>query len=306
MFITDAIFFQFNVKIKKLKMICLKTYIRSLFFILSILIISCDAIVKNGQDRLIARAENHYLYLSDIKDQLSSFKSNEDSIVMVRGLINNWARKKLIYEKSLINLPENKISQINSMVEDYKSSLYRNSYREFVLKSLMDTILNKKLISEFYQSNKKNFKLREPLYRIRLIGFPLDNVDRKEIINRFRRFESKDIYFLDSLSFQFSSYFLADTIWLNKFDVFDKVSFLNNENVVYYLKKQNYFEVKDSLDLYLFQVIQRLGQDEIAPLPYVENTIKNIVFNKKKIDFIKDFDDGILKDAIKTKKFETY
>ena len=172
-------------------MICLQPHIRSLLFIQLIIIIGCDGIVKNGQDRLIARAENHYLYISDIEEQLSSFKSNEDSISMVRGLINNWARKKLIYEKSLINLPENKISQINSMVDEYKSNLYRNSYREFVLKSLMDTILNKKLISEFYQSNKKIFKLREPLYRIRLIGFPLDNVDRNEIIKRFRRFESK-------------------------------------------------------------------------------------------------------------------
>ena len=76
-------------------MICLHTHIRSLLFIQLIIIISCDGIVKNGQDRLIARAENHYLYISDIKDQLSSFKSNEDSISMVRGLINNWARKNL-------------------------------------------------------------------------------------------------------------------------------------------------------------------------------------------------------------------
>ena len=72
------------------------------------------------------------------------------------------------------------------------------------------------------------------------------------------------------------------------------------------IRDRNYYEVKDSLDLYLFYIIQRLGKDQIAPLPYVENTIKNIVFNKKKIDFIKDFDDDILKDAIKTKKFETY
>ena len=76
--------------------------------------------------------------------------------------------------------------------------------------------------------------------------------------------------------------------------------------VVGILKKQNYFEVKDSLDLYLLQVIQRLRQDQIAPLPYIENTIKNIVFNKKKIDFMKEFDNDLLKDATKTKKFETY
>ena len=287
-------------------MIFKKIFFKVSLLIVVVLIISCESIVKNTQDRLIARAENHYLYLSDIKEKLSLFKSKDDSIAIIRGFINNWARKKLLYEKSLINLPTNKIAQINSMVDDYKSSLYRNNYREFILKSLMDSVFSKELISDFYYDNKNNFKLREPLYRIRIIGFPLDNVDRREITGRFRRFESKDIYYLDSLSFQFSSYFLADTIWLNKFDVFEKVSFLNNENVDYYLKKQNYFEVKDSLDLYLFKVVQMLDQNQIAPLPYIEKTIKNIVFNKKKIEFLKEFDKDILRDAIKTKKFETY
>ena len=263
-------------------MIFNKIFYRKSLLIFVVLIISCKNIVNNNQDRLIARAENHYLYLSDIKEKLSSFKSKDDSIKMVKGFINNWARKKLLYEKSLINLPTNKIAQINSMVDDYKSSLYRNTYREFILKSLMDSVFGKKLISDFYYENKNNFKLKEPLYRIRIIGFPLDNVDTREITSRFRRFESRDIYYLDSLSFQFSSYFLADTIWLNKFDVFEKVSFLNNENVQYYLKKQNYFEVKDSLDLYLFKVVQMLDQNQIAPLPYIEKTIKKLKVTLKK------------------------
>ena len=86
-------------------------------------------------------------------------------------MINNWARKKLIYEKSLINLPVDKISKINSMVDDYKSSLYRNNYREFVLKSLMDTVLNKKLISDFYESNNNNSSCGSHYSRFGLLVF---------------------------------------------------------------------------------------------------------------------------------------
>ena len=200
-------------------------------------------------------------------------------------MINNWARKKLIYEKSLINLPVDKISKINSMVDDYKSSLYRNNYREFVLKSLMDTVLNKKLISDFYESNKNNFKLREPLFKIRFISFPLDNVVRDEIITRFRRFEPNDKIFLDSLTFQFSSYFLADSIWLNKYATLEKVSFLNNNNSIKYLKREKYYEVKDSLDLYLFEVIEKLEKNQVAPFAYIENTIEMLFL--KKIRFLK-------------------
>lgn len=268
--------------------------------------INCSGITNNTQDRLVARAENHFLYLSDIEDALDSFQSKEDSLVKVRNFINNWARKKLIYEKSLVNLPESKIAELNSMVDNYESNLFRNAYREFVLKSLMDTMVNSQLITEFYQSNKQNFKLREPLHRIRFISFPFDNVDRKEIIKRFRRFEPEDITFLDSLSFQFSSYFLADSLWLNQVETFEKVTFLDNDNANNFLKKKKYYEVKDSLDLYLFELVERLERNELAPLPYIENTIRSIVFNKKKIEFLKVFDNDILEDAIKTTKFETY
>ena len=83
----------------------------------------------------------------------------------------------------------------------------------------MDTLITKPLIDSFYEVNKQSFLLKEPLYRIRHISLPLDNVDRKEIRLRFKRFEDEDIRFLDSLSFQFSNYFLSDSIWLNQLEV---------------------------------------------------------------------------------------
>ena len=39
--------------------------------------------VISGQDRLIARAENHYLYLSDIERNFKTFASVEDSILII-------------------------------------------------------------------------------------------------------------------------------------------------------------------------------------------------------------------------------
>ena len=75
-------------------MIYFNKTIGSILVVILIFITSCESIVNNGQDRLIARAENHYLYLSDIKDSLKLFKSVDDSISKVRGLINNWAKKE--------------------------------------------------------------------------------------------------------------------------------------------------------------------------------------------------------------------
>ena len=278
----------------------------SIMLLFCFMILSCDGINQSGQDRLIARVENHYLYLSDVELAFESFSSEEDSLVKVNNFINEWARKKLIYEKSLINLPEDKISSLNELINNYELDLFRSAYREFVLKSSMDTLVTEGVIETFYEENKQNFKLKEPVYRIRYISLPLDNVDQIEITKRFKKFDPEDIVFLDSLSFQFSHYFLTDTIWLNESEIREHLHFLEDHQQDRFLKTPNYYQVKDSLVLYLLALVDRLDQGGVAPLSYVEKTIKDIVFNKRKIEFLRTFDNDILQDAIKARKFETY
>ena len=267
---------------------------------------SCDKFNSANKNRLVARAENHYLYLSDIEKKFNGFDSKEDSLIKVQSFINNWARKKIIFEKSLVNLSDAQLSDLNLLVDDYKSNLFTTAYKESVIKSIIDTIIDPNAIITFYDNNKSNFKLKEPLYRIKYLSFPLDNVDGRQIIKSFKSFEERDIKFLDSLSFQFSNYFMADSIWVKKREIYDKVNLINADNQEIYLKKTKYYEVKDTLELYLFQLVERLDRNEIAPLSYIESTIKNIVLNRRKIEFLRNFDNEILQDAIKTKKFETY
>ena len=71
-------------------------------------------------------------------------------------------------------------------------------------------------------------------------------------------------------------------------------------------KKPKLLEVKDSLVIYLFQLAERLERGNIAPISYVENTIRDILFNQKKLELLRSFDNDILQDAIKTRKFEKY
>ena len=280
-----------------------KFAIMSLLFMI---LFSCDSITSSNQDRLIARAENHYLYLSDLERNLKSFSSVEDSLIQATNYINNWAREKLFFEKSLINLPQEKISDLTNLVDAYKNNLFINAYREFVLKSTMGSFDTKSSIKSFYEANKENFLLKEPIFRFRYISFPLDNVVRKQITRRFKRYNVEDVKFLDSLSFQFSSYFLSDTVWLNQIEVREQLNNLNQKQKEVFLKSPNYYEVKDSLVIYLFQLAERLERGNIAPISYVENTIRDIVFNQKKLELLRSFDNDVLQDAIKTKKFERY
>ena len=285
---------------------CLKLSKLAIMSFIFMILVSCDSITSSNQDRLIARAENHYLYLSDLERNLKSFSSVEDSLIKATNYINNWAREKLLFEKSLINLPQEKISDLSNLVDAYKNNLFINAYREFVLKSTMESFDTTTIINSFYEANKENFLLKEPIFRVRYISFPLDNVVRKQITRRFKRYNVEDVRFLDSLSFQFSSYFLSDTIWLNEIEVGEQLNNLNQKQKELFLNSPNYFEVKDSLDIYLFKLAERLERGNIAPISYVENTIRDILFNQKKLELLRSFDNDVLQDAIKSKKFEKY
>ncbi len=269
--------------------------------------ISCEDFNTNINDKIIARVDNSYLYLSDFQETNYSFKTNEDSLLVINSFINKWALRQILLRQSQINLPEEKLNKIDDLVESYKFDLITNNYTEFLVSSKLDTIIAFNETFNFYRKNINNFKLNEPIYRVKYINFLKNNVDRRDIIRSFKRFNYEDRRFIDSLSFQFLDSFLADTIWLNKSEIIKNISFINSDNFKdFFSKRRKYFEIKGETDLSLLNIVESLNSNEDAPFSYVKSIVENIVLNKRKLNLIENFNKEILNDAIKTKKFEVY
>ena len=281
-----------------------KMKIFKIIFLLFI-IISCDDLNKASQDELIARVNNNYLYKSDIDNLNIEFSSSYDSIIKVKSYINTWAKNYLFYEKALLNISISQKQIIDKLINNYKFDIYNNTYKENIVKYKIDTIITENQLIDYYKRNFSNFLLKEPLYKIRFIGLPRDNIDRKFISSRFTRFSNEDKVFLDSISFQFTESFLNDSIWINKKTLLKIAPFINPEKVLS-IKKPQYFQFEQSLQLYLFKVEDYLKKNEVSPFSYIETTIRNLVFNQRKLEFLKNFDQEIINDAIENKKFEIY
>ncbi|MBC91031.1 MAG: hypothetical protein CMC67_02650 [Flavobacteriaceae bacterium] len=281
-----------------------KMKIFKIIFLLFI-IISCDDLSKASQDELIARVNNNYLYKSDIDNLNIEFSSSYDSIIKVKSYINTWAKNYLFYEKALLNISISQKQIIDKLINNYKFDIYNNTYKENIVKYKIDTIITENQLIDYYKRNFSNFLLKEPLYKIRFIGLPRDNIDRKFISNRFTRFSKEDKVFLDSISFQFTESFLNDSIWINKKTLLKIAPFINPEKVLS-IKKPQYFQFEQSLQLYLFKIEDYLKENEVSPFSHIKNSIRNLVFNQRKFEFLKKFDQDIINDAIENKKFEIY
>ena len=104
--------------------------------------ISCEDFNTNINDKIIARVDNNsYLYLSDFQETNYSFKTNEDSLLVINSYINKWALRQILLRQSQINLPEEKLNKIDDLVESYKFDLITNNYTEFLVSSKLDTII---------------------------------------------------------------------------------------------------------------------------------------------------------------------
>ena len=269
-------------------------------------LVSCDFFKKTDDREPIARVNDVFLYKEDVADLVPEGASEADSLVIVNAYINRWARQLLLMDGALLNLPEGQQEEFSKLIEQYKNDLYTKAYLEGLVKKNIDTVVNKEEAEVFYEANKESFKLNDDLLQLRYISLPLNPIDLDTIRNRFKRFEPKDQRYLDSISLQFKSYSLNDSLWVKFNQVVDKVPVVTQESKNQLLKKSNFLQLKDSLNLYLMQVNDIRLQNDYAPLEYVNTSIKQIVINKRKLELIKQLENDISKDAIKNNKFEIY
>ncbi|MCT4629788.1 peptidyl-prolyl cis-trans isomerase [Winogradskyella sp.] len=278
------------------------------FFILIVCIsvFGCDFFKKTDNRQPIARVNDVYLYKEDVVDLVPEGASKEDSLIMVNAYINRWARQLLLMDGALLNLSEKKQEEFSRLVDQYKSDLYTKAYLEALVKKNIDTTVKTNEAKVFYEANKESFKLNDDLLQFRYISLPLNPINLDTIKNRFKRFEPKDKRYLDSISVQFKSYLLNDSLWVKFNQVVDKVPVIKQETKDQLLKKTNFLQLKDSINLYLMRVNDIRLQNDYAPLEYVNKSIKQIVINKRKLELIKQLEKDISKDAIKNNKFQIY
>ncbi|MDO6758999.1 peptidyl-prolyl cis-trans isomerase [Tamlana sp. 2_MG-2023] len=270
------------------------------------LMVSCDYFNKSEEIDALARVNTSYLYHDDIKGLVPEGASKTDSTLIVHNFINRWATQQLLVDGAMLNLSQEKQDAFNKLIVQYKNDLYIKAYIEALVKRSVDTLVTLEEADSYYKTNKDIFKLNEELIKFRYINVDENIINYSDIKERFQRYDRQDKNLLDSISIQFKSYSLNDSIWIKLSQVINKIPAVNSENKDELLKKSNFIQLKDSLGVYLMQINDVLLRNNTAPLEYVKPTIDQIVINKRKLELIKELEKDITKDAIKNKQFEIY
>lgn len=280
-----------------------------LFFVVFIGLYSCQYFKKQevSNKDIVAKVGNNFLYKSDIQGILPSNYTLEDSVKIATNFVNSWALKKLLFAKAQENISAEKKADFEALVNEYKNDLYIQSYIEMLVASKVDTSITPSQYEEFYQENKHIFRTNEELIKLRYISVLEKETKNNKIIEKFRSFKDENKRELDSLSGNFFSSYLNDSVWIKTSEVYEKLPFLkeklpNRSGDIY----QNITH-KDSTGIsYFVKVNSLLKVGAESPFEYVKPTLKQIILNKRKLNYIKEIESDIINIAIKKKDFEIY
>lgn len=271
-------------------------------YILMVMLLSSCSFFERTDDILLARLGDSELHKSEIT--IPSSLSGADSIAFVQQYIVNWAKEELILNKAQFNINADALD-IEKRLEAYKRSLLIHAYEQKLIEQQLDTLVTDSQIQRYYESHYQDYLLADTIARVMYLHLSsmapkLDSI--KDLL-----FDRDSINFeaIEEYAHQYSKrYYYNEFEWLPWADL-QKLVPVKHENSLF--DKDNYtMLVEDSLDVYLLRLLDVKEQGEIAPRMYVEEEIKSILLNQRKLKTIDVIQNKLFEDAKKSNQFETY
>ncbi len=254
----------------------------------------------------LAKAGNTILYYDDIPGQVTGMTAGGDSAIIIQNYVNSWAKRMLMYQKAGANLSTELKSEIEKQLNETRVNLIIHEYQQKMMQSKMDTIITDTELEGYYAENENSFYLTTNIVKALFIKLPVETPGINRIKQLYKSDNQKDMQDLEALCFQFAEKFDDfNENWITM----DRLMLELNEKITGqedFLKRNNHIEASDSLSVYLIKIYDYRLRGSLAPFEYVRDDIKRIIWNNRRIGFIRNLETGIYNDAIKENLFKTY
>jgi len=253
-----------------------------------------------------ARIGDKILYRDEIPVQLTKGTSGEDSIAAATNYINQWAKHELLLRRAEENLTPKVKEDIERQIDENRFNLVVYEYQRQMMLEKMDTVISEKELQDYYSAHENLFTLTSNIVKALFIKLPAETPSMNKFRTLLRSSSQKDMQELESLCYQFAEkYDDFDEGWVT----LDRISIELNKDIgdqENFLRRTNYYESSDSSSVYLLGIGDYRLRGSLAPFEFVREDIKRIIWNDRRIAFLKDLENGIYNDAIKEDRIKIY
>ena len=254
-------------------------------------------------EKVIARANDEYLYLSDLTALIKNVP-HQDSAAFIANYAESWVRRKLLLKKAEENVPSDELG-IDKKVEDYRQSLLLYEYEKGLINQKLDKGVSDVEIEDFYQKNKDKFTLESDIYDIQFVQIhqtaqDLDKMRQLIVMPRSSEDTLKREGYCKAMAVAYS---FAENNWLASSAILKQFP-ISADDLKKLAGAGRFTEFKNTSDSYFLLVKSVKHMGEPSPIEFIRNQIKEVIVNKKKVILIQKIYDGIYQDAAKAGKCE--
>jgi hypothetical protein len=268
-----------------------------------IIFFQCNSIDSEGN--VVAEVNDKKLFEMDLAEIIPDEISDEDSAMMADDYIKKWIKQELVIQKANENLIFEQ-KNVTRELEEYRNSLIIYKYKNELMRQRMDTTVTHEQIEQFYQANPENFNLINNIVKAIFVKIP-NEVSNPSLLKSLAADTSEEgLSELKEYCLQYAKGFdIFIDNWVNFEIVRNNIPEEIND-VSYYLRHNDLIELNDSNYYYLVRIEDYKLKNDLAPLEYVENNIKNLILNQRKIEFLKEIEESIYQEGIRKNRFKIY
>jgi len=269
-------------------------------FLLSIIMLSCST---KDSDNLIASVNEKVLLRSELLSEMPS--QLEDSTYFVEKFINDWIRRQLLLSHAEINLSVD-LDKYEKQVEDYRASLLIFAYQQELINQNLDSSISFSDINDYYDSYISEFDLSKNIFKGRFIIIDKLAPDINFVNSNYKSDNEVIIKELENYCLKYAKEYYIETDKWNYFSsINNKLPRLIDDEVTFLINTDGVF-FEDANYRYYVYIDEHRVKGDTSPLALELDKIKDVLLNKKKVNYLKELEEDLYEIALSKKKINIY
>lgn len=259
--------------------------------------------VGNTDDILVKVGEST-LTNADLVSAMPSRLSARDSISFADNFIRQWINNRIFYNVAEKNIPD--LEQIDRLVSQYRQQLIIFEYQKQLISEKLDKEISEPDIENFYNENVDKFKLNSSIIKGLFLKIPENDPQINQVRKWYRSNTPQNIENIEKYSLKGAiiyEYFFDR--WVSFDEVMENIPY-GVQNEIDFLKTHKNLEVNEGGFYYLLNIDDYLLKGEKEPFDFARRQIRDILINKRKMQFFKDFEKDLYNRALEKGQITFY
>jgi len=254
-------------------------------FLLLVTILSCT----RTDDRMVARAYDAELRLSDIQWMQTDFSKESDSMVIRPETVSAWVEKQVMLHAAKKSLSKEE-RDFSRELQDYYETLLVDAYETKEVEKRLDRNVPDAELLAYYQQHKEDFEMHKTIVRINYAKFPIGFKQTGVVRELLAKGDGRNIAEqnrLEQICYNYAENMYLESNWVVFDDILKEIP-LEASNQEQYLQRNKSAEITDSSSVYLVFFSDYKINETYSPFETEKENIRNLLLDRRRVELLRD------------------